>query len=103
MEEPGRATVHGVAKSRTRLSDFTFLPFINRIILETFYGMSVYIMEGFWKKTQETTMVAFWEREVALRYEIKMDSLFITYPIVLVCFLKNKSVLLFFKLQFQKN
>ena len=25
MEEPGRATVHGVAKSRTRLSDFTFL------------------------------------------------------------------------------
>ena len=23
-EEPGRATVHGVAKSRTRLSDFTF-------------------------------------------------------------------------------
>lgn len=48
-------------------------------------------------------MVAFWEREVALRYEIKMDSFFITYPIVLVCFLKNKSVLLFFKLQFQKN
>ena len=47
MEAPGRATVHGVAKSRTRLSDFTFLPFINRIILETFYGMSVYIMEGF--------------------------------------------------------
>ena len=25
MEEPGRATVHGVAKSWTRLSDFTFL------------------------------------------------------------------------------
>ena len=25
MEEPGRATVHGVAKSRTRLSDLTFL------------------------------------------------------------------------------
>ena len=25
MEEPGRATVHGVARSRTRLSDFTFL------------------------------------------------------------------------------
>ena len=25
MEEPGRATVHGVAKSQTRLSDFTFL------------------------------------------------------------------------------
>ena len=24
-EEPGRATVHGVAKSRTRLSDLTFL------------------------------------------------------------------------------
>ena len=23
-EEPGRAAVHGVAKSRTRLSDFTF-------------------------------------------------------------------------------
>ena len=23
-EEPGRATVHGVAKSQTRLSDFTF-------------------------------------------------------------------------------
>ena len=23
-EEPGRATVHGVAKSRTQLSDFTF-------------------------------------------------------------------------------
>ena len=23
-EEPGRATVHGVAKSRTRLSDFTY-------------------------------------------------------------------------------
>ena len=35
-------------------------------------------MEGFWKKTQETTMVAFWEREVKLRDEIKMDSLFIT-------------------------
>ena len=26
-EEPGRATVHGVAKSWTRLSDFTFLFF----------------------------------------------------------------------------
>ena len=25
MEEPGQATVHGVAKSRTRLSDFTYL------------------------------------------------------------------------------
>ena len=25
MEEPGRATVHGVAKSRTWLSDLTFL------------------------------------------------------------------------------
>ena len=24
-EEPGRATVHGVAKSRTRLSNFTYL------------------------------------------------------------------------------
>ena len=24
MEEPGKAAVHGVAKSRTRLSDFTF-------------------------------------------------------------------------------
>ena len=24
MEEPGRATVYGVAKSQTRLSDFTF-------------------------------------------------------------------------------
>ena len=24
MEEPGRFAVHGVAKSRTRLSDFTF-------------------------------------------------------------------------------
>ena len=24
MEEPGRLRVHGVAKSRTRLSDFTF-------------------------------------------------------------------------------
>ena len=24
MEEPGRLSVHGVAKSRTRLSDFTF-------------------------------------------------------------------------------
>ena len=24
MEEPGRAAVHGVAKSRTQLSDFTF-------------------------------------------------------------------------------
>ena len=27
MEEPGRATVHGVAQSWTRLSDFTFLSF----------------------------------------------------------------------------
>ena len=25
MEEPGRATVHGVTKSWTRLSDFTFM------------------------------------------------------------------------------
>ena len=25
MEEPGKAAVHGVAKSRTRLSDFTFM------------------------------------------------------------------------------
>ena len=25
MEEPGRATVHGVAKSRTRLSNCTYL------------------------------------------------------------------------------
>ena len=25
MEEPGRATVHGVTKSQTRLSDFPFL------------------------------------------------------------------------------
>ena len=24
MEEPGKAVVHGVAKSRTQLSDFTF-------------------------------------------------------------------------------
>ena len=31
MEEPGRATVHGVTKSRTRLSDFTFLPFIKAV------------------------------------------------------------------------
>ena len=28
-EEPGRAPVHGVTKSRTRLSDFTFLSFPN--------------------------------------------------------------------------
>ena len=27
MEEPGRATVHGVAKNWTRLSDFTFLSY----------------------------------------------------------------------------
>lgn len=51
-------------------------------------NVPVYIMEVFWKKTQETTMVAFWEREVELRYEIKVDSLFITYPIVLVFFFK---------------
>jgi len=44
MEEPGRATVHGAAKSRTWLSDCTFLPFINRIILETFYGMCLYTL-----------------------------------------------------------
>ena len=36
-EEPGRATVHGVTKNQTWLSDFTFLSFNDRIILETFY------------------------------------------------------------------
>ena len=49
MEEPGRATVHGAAKSRTRLSDCTFLLFINRIILETFYGMCLYTL---WKVSE---------------------------------------------------
>ena len=52
-------------------------------------NVPIYIMEVFWKKTQETTMVAFWEREVELRYEIKVDSLFITYLIVLVVFFRK--------------
>lgn len=40
-------------------------------------------MEGFRKETQETAMVAFRERGVELESGIRMDSLFITYPIVL--------------------
>ena len=37
-EEPGRATVHGVAKSRTRLSDFTFTFCLLRVYLREKLG-----------------------------------------------------------------
>lgn len=47
-------------------------------------------MEGFRKETQETAMVAFWERGVELESGIRMDSLFITYPIVLFWFFLTK-------------
>ena len=37
IEEPGRPTVHGVAKSQTRLSDFTRIIVVNNYVLESYY------------------------------------------------------------------
>ena len=39
--EPGRPTVHGVAKSWTRLSNFTHLSFISRFIPQRSYSANI--------------------------------------------------------------
>ena len=43
-EEPDRATVHGVAKSRTPLSDFTFLSFSINKVCHCFHCFPIYLL-----------------------------------------------------------
>ena len=47
-EEPGKAAVHGVAKSRTRLSDFTFTSHVHALEKEMATHSSILAWELSW-------------------------------------------------------
>ena len=56
-EEPGRAIVHGVAKNRTWLSDFTFLSFSINKVCHCFHCFLIYLL---WSDGTRCLILVFW-------------------------------------------